>query len=204
MTIELSPLPYSRSALEPFLSAETLDHHYDKHHRGYVEKLNTLLENTPLADRSLEEIIVAARDGAYIDVLQNAQQVWNHEFLWNSMSPSGERRPSGRIKELIEDSFGDYDRFRAEFRKAAKSLLGSGWIWLVQDQQELRILTTMNADSPVGTHLVPLLTLDVWEHAYYIDHRNARGRYVDTFLDELVNWKFAAANLRDMASLKAA
>lgn len=195
MTIELSPLPYERDALEPYISAETLEYHYDKHHRGYVDKLNKLLEHTPMANRTLEEVIVAARDGAKVDIVQNAQQAWNHEFLWQSMSPSGEQRPDGRIKELIENSFGDFETFRKKFREAALSLMGSGWVWLVQDEQGLRVITTMNADSPVGTQFNPLLTLDVWEHAYYIDYRNERARYVDTFLDKLVNWKFAAANL---------
>lgn len=204
MTIAITPLPYERDALEPFVSAETLTYHYDKHYQGYVDKLNTLVTDTPMANQSLEEIIGQARQSGATHMLQNAQQAWNHEFLWESMSPSGETTPEGRIKTLIEESFGDLEAFRRQFRDAALNQFGSGWVWLVQDGETLRILTTSNSDSPVGTRFVPLLTLDVWEHAYYIDHRNERARYIDTFLHKLVNWKFAAANLRKNKQNKAA
>lgn len=195
MNITLSKLPYDHDALEPHISAETLSYHYDKHHRGYVDKLKKQVEDTPYAGLSLEDIIGRAREDAAIDVLDNALQAWNHEFLWESMSPNGGAKPDGAIKELVEDSFGDIDNFRRKFKEAAVSHFGSGWIWLVLDGPNLRILTTGNSASPVGTNMVPLLTLDVWEHAYYIDYRNDRARYVDVFLDKLVNWKFAAANL---------
>lgn len=204
MTIMQSTLPYDQNALEPYISAETLSYHYDKHHRGYVDKLNKLIEGTPYAGLSLEDIVIKAREDAAIDILNNALQAWNHAFLWESMSPNGGATPDGRIKELVEDSFGDLDTFRKRFRAAALSHFGSGWVWLVLDGPKLRILTTGNADSPIGTRMVPLMTLDVWEHAYYIDYRNERVRYVDTFLDKLVNWKFAAANLRNVETRKAA
>jgi len=204
MTIMQSTLPYDQNALEPYISAETLSYHYDKHHRGYVDKLNKLIEGTPYAGLSLEDIVIKAREDAAIDILNNALQVWNHAFLWESMSPNGGATPDGRIKELVEDSFGNLDTFRKRFRAAALSHFGSGWVWLVLDGPKLRILTTGNADSPIGTRMVPLMTLDVWEHAYYIDYRNERVRYVDTFLDKLVNWKFAAANLRNVETRKAA
>lgn len=204
MTIMQSTLPYDQNALEPYISAETLSYHYDKHHRGYVDKLNKLIEGTPYAGLSLEDIVIKAREDAAIDILNNALQAWNHAFLWESMSPNGGATPDGRIKELVEDSFGNLDTFRKRFRAAALSHFGSGWVWLVLDGPKLRILTTGNADSPIGTRMVPLMTLDVWEHAYYIDYRNERVRYVDTFLDKLVNWKFAAANLRNVETRKAA
>ena len=203
-TIKQTTLPYDYNALEPYVSAETLAYHYDKHHSGYVDKLNKLIDGTSYAGLSLEDIVIKARENAAIDILNNALQAWNHSFLWESMSPNGGNVPDGRIKELIEDSFGDLDTFRNRFREAALSHFGSGWVWLVLDGQRLRILTTVNADSPVGTQMLPLLTLDVWEHAYYIDYRNKRAQYVDNFLDKLVNWKFAAANLRDVESRKAA
>lgn len=204
MTIMQSTLPYEQNALEPYISAETLSYHYDKHHRGYVDKLNKLIEGTPYAGLSLEDIVIKAREDAAIDILNNALQVWNHTFLWESMSPNGGSMPEGRIKQLVEENFGDLDTFRKRFTDAALSHFGSGWVWLVLDGPKLRILSTGNADSPVGTHMVPLMTLDVWEHAYYIDYRNERARYVDTFLDKLVNWKFAAANLRGIENRKAA
>lgn len=199
-----SNLPYDYDALEPYVSEKTLKFHYDKHHKGYVEKLNKLTVGTEYADLSLEELISRARGEARIDILNNAQQVWNHAFLWESMAASGELSPDGRIKELIENSFGDVATFKEQFRDTALSLFGSGWVWLVEDGDELRILPTGNADSPVGTHLTPLLVLDVWEHAYYLDYQNERARYVDAFLNKLMNWKFAASNLRETRERKAA
>jgi len=195
MTVLQSNLPYDHDALEPYVSARTLSYHYDKHHRGYVDKLNKLIADTPYAGLPIEGIISKARREAEVGILQNAQQAWNHAFLWESMSPSGEVAPEGRIKEMIEKDFGDLDGFKKQFKAAALSQFGSGWAWLVQDGDNLKILATSNADSPVATRVQPLLTLDVWEHAYYLDYQNERARYVDTFLDKLVNWKFAAANL---------
>lgn len=204
MTIELSTLPYDKSALEPYVSSKTLSFHYDKHHRGYVEKLNELVKATPYENMSLEEIIATSRVNADLDILNNASQVWNHSFLWESMSPTHVARPNGQIKEMIERDFGDLDSFRQRFRNAALSHFGSGWIWLVQDGPNLRIITTGNADSPVATRLKPLLTLDVWEHAYYLDYQNNRKAYTDAFLDKLINWDFAAANVAGVPEKKAA
>ena len=199
-----SNLPYDYDALEPYVSEKTLRFHYDKHHKGYVDKLNKLIEGTKYADLSLEDLINKARGEAKIDILNNAQQAWNHSFLWESMAASGETAPDGRIKELIERSFGDVATFKQQFRDAATGQFGSGWVWLVQEGDELRILATGNADSPVGTQLTPLLVLDVWEHAYYLDYQNERARYVDAFLNKLINWKFAASNLREARARRAA
>jgi len=204
MTIIQSKLPYNRNALEPHISAETLSFHYGKHHRGYVNKLNELIDKTPYQELSIEEIIALARKKADVDILQNASQAWNHAFLWESMSPTGAAKPDGRIKEMIQSEFGDLDGFKRRFGDAALSLFGSGWTWLVQDGTNLRILTTGNADSPVGTEMTPLLTLDVWEHAYYLDYKNERKRYVKSFLDKLINWKFVAANLNGVEKSRAA
>ena len=204
MTIALSPLPYERTALEPHISAETLDYHYDKHHRGYVDKLNDMIVDTPFENLPLEEIVIRARESASFGILNNALQVWNHTFLWESMAPNGGSMPDGRVRELIESNFGDFGTFKQRFKEAALSQFGSGWAWLVLDGPDLRILTTSNADSALGTELTPLLTIDVWEHAYYIDYRNDRARYIDTFLDKLINWQFAASNLQKAEMTKAA
>ncbi len=204
MTIALSKLPYEQDALEPHVSARTLSFHYDKHHRGYVEKLNKLIADTPYAKLSLEDIIARARTNADISILNNAAQAWNHTFLWESMAPTGVAKPGGEIKEMIERDFGDLDGFKQQFREAALSHFGSGWIWLVQDGANLRIMTTGNADSPVGTRMKPLLTLDVWEHAYYLDYQNDRASYTNVFLDKLINWDFAAANIVGLSKGRAA
>lgn len=197
MAISLPVLPYEMDALEPTISARTLSYHHGKHHQGYVNKTNARIEGTALDDLSLEDLIRDARVKADIALLNNAAQSWNHSFLWQSMSPNGGGEPSGRIKELVEEEFGSVERFQEEFKKAATSQFGSGWTWLVLDNGKLRILNTSNADSPVATHMEPLLTLDVWEHAYYLDHQNDRGAYVTAFLNDLINWDFAAANLKN-------
>lgn len=204
MNIAQPKLPYELDALEPHVSKETMRYHFEKHHRGYFDKLEKLVAGTPYETLTLEEIIDRARESAQLDILNNALQVWNHRFLWSSMSPNGGQKPNGRISKLVEDSFGDIDTFKREFRDAALSVFGSGWTWLVEDRGKLRIITSGNADSPVGTALTPLLVIDVWEHAYYIDHRNDRARFVDTFLSRLINWDFAAANLREEQKRKAA
>jgi Fe-Mn family superoxide dismutase len=183
-------------ALEPHVSTETMEYHYGKHHRGYVDKLNKLIEGTRFEDLPLEQIIVSAREQAEIDILNNAAQAWNHAFFWQCLSPKGQSEPVGRIRDLIEDEFGDIDKFKKDFRAAATSQFGSGWTWLVLDSGKLRIMSTTNADSPIGTDVTPLLTLDVWEHAYYLDYRNERARYVDAFLDRLIDWKFALDNVQ--------
>ncbi|NND37095.1 MAG: superoxide dismutase [Gammaproteobacteria bacterium] len=195
MPFELPPLPYGATALQPHISARTLEYHHGKHHRGYVEKLNAVIEGTDYAGKSLEEIVVDAATAGNIPVFNNAAQAWNHEFLWQSMTPGGGGQPGGTLATLIDRSFGGYDSFREMFMKTAMGQFGSGWAWLVKDTKDLQIISTANAGNPLVDGKPPLLTLDVWEHAYYLDYQNARGKYVDTFLDELVNWNFAAANL---------
>ena len=194
MAHSLPNLPYDMDALEPHVSAETLSYHYDKHHRGYVNKLNKKIEGSSYEDLPLEQVIVNARNNADIDVLNNAAQAWNHDFLWKSMSPNGGGAPDGALKQLLDGAFKDTDGFKDEFKQAASSLFGSGWTWLVLERGKPKILNTSNADSPVGTDMVPLLVLDVWEHAYYLDYQNERGKYIESFLENLVNWDFAAAN----------
>lgn len=196
MPIPESTLPYRYDALEPHISANTLRYHHDRHHNGYIGKLNGLIEDTDYEGLSLEDIIARARGESRMRILVNAAQSWNHAFLWESMSPSGETAPEGRIKNLVEESFGSVETFKSEFRDAALNLTGSGWVWLVEDRDKLRVIATINADTPVGTSMNPLLVLDVWEHAYYLDYQNLRADYVEAFLDKLINWKFAASNLR--------
>ncbi len=199
MTIKLPNLPYAQDALEPHISAETMALHHGKHHKGYVKKTNKLIEGTPLDDLELVDIITQARERAAIPLLNNSQQAWNHTFLWESMTPNGPIEPEGHIAQLVKEAYGKMDRFKAEFKESATGQFGSGWTWLVLDGSKLKIMSTSNADSPVATHLTPLLTLDVWEHAYYLDYRNERAKYVETFLDHLINWKFAAQNLESLS-----
>lgn len=203
MSISLSKLPYSLNALEPHVSETTLGIHYERHHQGYVDKLNKLIEGMPYEGMSLEDIIRKARQNADIDVLNNAAQSWNHEFFWKSMSPNG-GKPDGRIKEAVEARFKDVTEFKRRFRDAATGLFGSGWVWLLFDRGQIRIVTTGNAETPAGTELTPLVTLDVWEHAYYLDYQNERGRFIDAWLDNLINWNFAAANLEEAEARKVA
>ncbi len=198
MSFKLPDLPYERNALEPHISVQTMDLHYGKHHKTYVDKLNGLVEGTPMEEMSLVDIISSAREQSQIGIFNNAAQSWNHDFLWKSMSPDGGTKPDGRIAELVESEFGDIDAFKKAFKESALGQFGSGWTWLVLDGSRVRIVSTSNAETPVGTHLAPLLTLDVWEHAYYVDYKNERNRYVDAFLDKLINWKFAAENLEEV------
>jgi Fe-Mn family superoxide dismutase len=191
MAFELPPLPYSLDALAPTMSQETLEYHYGKHHQAYVTNLNNLIADTEHADKSLEEIILAAEPGP---LFNNSAQVWNHTFFWNSLTPSGGGEPTGAIGDAIGEAFGSYDEFRTQFAAAATGQFGSGWAWLVKTDSGLEITKTANADLPLKHGQTALLTLDVWEHAYYIDYRNARPKYIDAFLDDLLNWEFAAAN----------
>ncbi len=192
--LELPPLPYAKNALEPHISARTLDFHYDRHHRGYLDKLRALVEGTPDENRELLDLVREGR-GA---VFNNAAQVWNHTFYWNSMTPGGGGEPTGRIAEALGDAFGSHGSFRKEFVDRAVGLFGSGYVWLTFDPQSSRlgIDPLEDADNPLLAGRVPLLALDVWEHAYYLDHQNARNRYVEAFLDHLANWRFAEANFR--------
>ncbi|HKP56207.1 MAG TPA: Fe-Mn family superoxide dismutase [Polyangiales bacterium] len=191
MAIELPPLPWAPDALAPHISKETIDFHYGKHHQTYVTKLNELIANTANAGKSLEEIVKSSQG----PVFNNAAQVWNHTFYWNSLKPKGGGQPTGAIAAAIKESFGEYATFRKEFTDAAISQFGSGWAWLVKDGGKLKIVKTPNAETPLTTAAKPLITCDVWEHAYYIDYRNARPKYLETFFDQLVNWDFANANL---------
>jgi len=194
MTFVLPELPYAKDALAPYLSSETLEYHHGKHHNAYVTNLNGLLEG-PDAELStledLEKIIRSAEGG----VFNNAAQVWNHSFYWKCMKPGGGGRPDGALAKAIEAAFGSYDEFAKEFTQAAVTQFGSGWAWLIKDGDALKITKTGNADLPLKHGKTALLTVDVWEHAYYIDYRNLRPKYVETFLSSLVDWDFVAANL---------
>lgn len=191
MAFTLPSLPFSRSALEPIISAETLEFHYGKHHQAYLNNLNGLVEGKPEATMPLDELIMKA-EGA---VFNNAAQVWNHSFYWNCLKPGGGGEPSGALLEAIDRDFGSFDAFKEEFSGAAAKLFGSGWAWLVLDGGKLKITQTSNADLPMKHGQTALLTIDVWEHAYYIDYRNARPKYIEAVFDNLLNWDFAEQNL---------
>lgn len=200
MAFDLPSLPYSRDALAPHISEETLNFHYGKHHQAYVTNLNKLVENGPMEKSSLEEIIQdSAGDASKAGVFNNAAQVWNHTFYWHSMKPAGGGAPTGKIAELIDRDFGSYDAFKEAFSTAGATQFGSGWAWLVLDKDgKLAVRKTPNAETPLTEDgVTPLLTMDVWEHAYYLDFQNARPKYIETFLGELVNWDFANQNLAD-------
>lgn len=193
MAIELPALPYAQDALASRgISAETLEYHYGKHHQTYVTVLNKLIEGTDHEDSSLEEIILAADAGP---LFNNSAQVWNHTFYWNSMSPTGGGEPTGELADKINSAFGSLDGFKEKFAEAGTTQFGSGWAWLIEGDSGLEITKTANADLPLKHGQKALLTMDVWEHAYYIDFRNARPNYIQNFLDNLINWDFAAANL---------
>jgi Fe-Mn family superoxide dismutase len=191
MPFTLPPLPYDKAALAPYLSAETLEYHYGKHHQAYVTNLNKLIEGKPEAKKSLEEIIMAAAPGG---LFNNAAQDWNHTFYWSCMKPGGGDEPSGALRDAIERDFDSFAKFKEQLTAAATTLFGSGWTWLALDGGKLKIVQTKDADLPMKHGQVALLTIDVWEHAYYIDYRNLRPKYIEAFLDHLVNWDFAAAN----------
>ena len=191
----LPPLPYADNALEPMISATTLSFHYGKHHKAYVDNLNKLVEGKDLAQLSLEDIIKkSAGDAALVGVFNNAAQIWNHTFYWNSLKPNGGGKPTGAIAAAIDKDLGGYDKFKADFANAAVTQFGSGWAWLVSDAGVLKIVKTGNAEVPFTKGQKPLLTIDVWEHAYYLDYQNLRAKYVETLIDKLLNWDFANAN----------
>ena len=194
--LQLPELPYGKSALDPHVSERTLEFHHGKHHATYVNNANNMIKDTPLADAALEEIIdAAAADAEKTGLFNNAAQVWNHTFFWNSMSPSGGGQPSGEIARRIDADFGSYDKFREAFLTAATTQFGSGWAWLVENGGKLEVTKTANADTPLVHGKKPLLTIDVWEHAYYLDYQNRRPDFVNAFLDHLANWEFAESNL---------
>jgi Fe-Mn family superoxide dismutase len=194
--ITLPPLPYAESALAPVISANTLSFHYGKHHKAYVDTLNKLILDTDFADMTLEQIVRAASGQAdHTSIFNNAAQAWNHSFYWRSMKPNGGGEPPADLKRLIESSFGSMGAFKKEFINAAVGEFGSGWAWLVKDGTKLKIVKTGNANTPLTWAVTPLLNLDVWEHAYYLDYQNRRVDYVTALIDKLANWEFAAENL---------
>ncbi|MBB5518345.1 superoxide dismutase [Amphiplicatus metriothermophilus] len=198
MAVTLPDLPYARDALAPHISEKTLDFHYGKHHQAYVDNLNKLISGSALDDASLEEIILeTAGKSDSQGVFNNAAQVWNHTFYWRSMKPNGGGTPEGDIAKALEKDFGGYEGFREAFAKAGATQFGSGWAWLVVKDGRLEVRKTSNAELPLTEKgVTPLLTMDVWEHAYYLDYQNRRPAYIETFLDKLVNWEFAEENLK--------
>ena len=192
MAIELPALPYDRTALEPHISGETIDFHYGKHHKTYVDNLHKMIEGTEFADMPLEEIIRKSQGGMF----NNAAQIWNHTFYWNCLKPAGGGEPTGKLADAINAAFGDFARFKEQFTDTSIKTFGSGWGWLVQRKDgSLALASTSNAATPLTGEDTPLLTCDVWEHAYYIDYRNARPKYLDAFWN-LVNWDFVASNMK--------
>ncbi|HEY0715636.1 MAG TPA: superoxide dismutase [Polyangia bacterium] len=190
MAFTLPPLPWAKDALAPIISAETIEYHYGKHHQTYLDNLNKAIEGKPEANKSLEEIILSSEGPLF----NNSAQVWNHTFYWNSIKPGGSK-PTGKILEAINRDFGSLDSLLQQLGEAAKTQFGSGWAWLVEDGGKLKVTKTANAELPMKQKQKALLTIDVWEHAYYIDYRNARPKYVEAFLQGLLNWEFAAKNL---------
>ena len=196
MAFTLPDLPYAADALEPHMSAQTFSFHHAKHHAAYVTNLNNLIKGTDLETKSLEEVILAsAGDASKVGIFNNSAQVWNHTFFWNCMKPNGGGKPTGAIAEKIDADLGGYDKFVEEFKAAATTQFGSGWAWLVLENGKLKIVKTGNADLPMAHGMTALLTVDVWEHAYYLDYQNRRPDFVQAFLDHLVNWDFVNQNL---------
>jgi superoxide dismutase, Fe-Mn family len=194
--ITLPNLPYEKTALEPYITANTLDFHHGKHHNSYVVNLNNLIKDTQMADLSLEEIIMQTKgDATKAGIFNNAAQIWNHAFYWNSMKPNGGGLPKGKLLEKINADFGSFDAFKEALKTAGATQFGSGWAWLVLENDKLKVTKTANADLPMAHGQKALLTVDVWEHAYYLDFQNRRPDYLAIFLDKLVNWDFAEQNL---------
>jgi Fe-Mn family superoxide dismutase len=192
----LPPLPYADSALAPVISAQTISFHYGKHHKAYVDNLNKLVPGTDLEGKTLEEIIVAtAGKPDRAGIFNNAAQVWNHTFYWNCLKPNGGGAPTGELAKKIDAAFGSFDNFKKEFANAALTQFGSGWAWLVAEAGAVKLVKTGNAEVPFTKGQKPLLTIDVWEHAYYLDYQNRRADYANALIDKLLNWDFAAANL---------
>ena len=192
MDFEVAPLPYDKDAMQPVMSRETLEFHYEKHHKGYMAKLKSLLDGKPEANKALEDVVRSSSGG----IFNNAAQVYNHSFFWQSLKPSGGGAPSGEIGDLLLRDFGGWDKFRQAWVNAGMGRFGSGWVWLVSAGGVLKILDTPNAETPLTTPAKPLLTADVWEHAYYIDHRNARQPYLEAYCDKMINWDFVLRNLK--------
>ena len=199
MAYELPPLPYDYTALEPYISKRTLEFHHDKHHAAYVNNFNAAAKGTELDSLPIEAVIKAvAKDPAKAGVFNNAAQAWNHTFYWHSLKAGGGGRPSGDLAKKIDADLGGFDKFAEAFKTAATTQFGSGWAWLVLDPSgKLQVTKTPNADTPLAHGQTALLTIDVWEHAYYLDYQNKRPDYIATFLDKLANWDFAAKNLKN-------
>jgi Fe-Mn family superoxide dismutase len=196
MSITLPTLIFAGNALEPYISEKTIQFHHGKHHKAYVDNTLKLIEGTDLADLSLEEIVrKTKKDEKKISIFNNAAQVWNHSFYWNCIKPGGGGRPEGKIAKLIQDTFGGFDKFVEAFKNAGMTQFGSGWAWLVLKDKKLEIHKTSNADTPLSYGCKPLLTVDVWEHAYYLDYQNRRADYLATFVDHLINWEFVQNRL---------
>ena len=192
MTISLPVLPYEKNALAPHISQQTIEYHYGKHHNAYVTNTNKLIEGTDLSNQDLENIIKkTSKDTSMSSIFNNAAQVWNHSFYWACMKPGGGGPPSGAIAERIASDFGSYEKFAEQFKNAGTTQFGSGWAWLILKDNHLEIMKTSNADTPLAHGLQPLLTVDVWEHAYYLDYQNRRPDYLASFLEHLINWDFA-------------
>ena len=199
MTFTLPPLPYAETALSPHISDRTLQFHHGKHHAAYVTNTNNLVKDTADADLPLEALIKKAHETSQTKLFNNSAQIWNHTFFWHCMTPSGGGAPSGDLAAKIDAAFGGIDKFREQFKQAAIDQFGSGWAWLVEENGVLKITKTANADLPMVHGQKALLTVDVWEHAYYLDYQNRRPDFVQTFLDHLINWEFVQANLEGKA-----
>jgi Fe-Mn family superoxide dismutase len=195
-TLELPPLPYAQNALEPHISANTLSYHYGKHHKGYYDKVNTLVQGTPLAGKPLEVIVKdSAKNKAQQKLFNSAAQAWNHNFYWQSMKAKGGGAPSGELATRIDKDFGSYDAFKTQFIQTGSDHFSNGWVWLVLEKNKLKIIDSHDADNPVVHGVKPLLVSDVWEHAYYLDYKNVRKDYLTAYVDHLLNWEFVGQNL---------
>jgi Fe-Mn family superoxide dismutase len=200
----LPPLPWSEDALAPVVSAKTIGLHYGKHHRTYVNKLNELVAGTPMADMPLERVILESANGKNPKVFNNAAQTWNHTFFWNCLRPQGGGKPRSQVAQRIDSDLGGFDAFKKNFAEAAVNTFGSGWAWLAMKDGKLAIMSTSNADNPLTKGATPLLTLDVWEHAYYVDYENRRPEFVGAVIDKLLNWEFAEQQMASGSARKAA
>jgi len=195
MAYEQPALPYAKDALAPYISANTLEFHYGKHHASYISKYNGMVEGTEHANKPIEEVIKAVYgDSSKTGLFNNAAQAWNHSFYWTCMKPGGGGTPTGALADKINADFGSFDKFKEEFKTAGGTQFGSGWAWLVLDNGTLKVTKTPNAETPLQSGQTPLLTMDVWEHAYYLDYQNKRPDYADAFINNLINWDFVAEN----------
>ena len=201
MAFQLPPLPFDRSALEPVLSAESFDYHHGKHHKAYVDKVNGWIDEKGLDGKSLVEVIRLAKDGGDKPLANNAGQIWNHDFFWQCLAPAGSTRPSDKLARMIDAAFGDHDTMLEKLAAEAVGHFGSGWAWLVLAGDALKITSLHDGDTPLGQDgIKPLLTLDVWEHAYYIDYRNERPKFAEAVLGQLANWDFVSRNIEGNAA----